>query len=151
MKLFKLAILICAGALLGVACNNAASTNQPAPSNTPTTANANAPIPDAAPANQLADSRKLFAQTCARCHGDKGEGGEFELDGKKSKAPDLRTGHAVKHPDAELAKKLSAGGDGMPAFGKRLSAEQIDNLVRFIRQDLQAGASNGNSNASGTH
>ncbi|MFL6210683.1 MAG: c-type cytochrome [Pyrinomonadaceae bacterium] len=154
MKLFKLVILICAGALLGVACANAPSTNQPAPTNAPATTNANARAPAATPADQLADSRKLFAQTCARCHGDNGEGGEFELDGKKSKAPTLRTGHAVKHPDAELAKKISTGGDGMPAFGKRLSAEQIDNLVRFIRQDLQAGASGtstGNQNANGTH
>lgn len=154
MKLFKLAIFICAGALLGVACSNAPSTNQPASSNAPATANANAPAPAATTVDQLADSRKLFAQVCARCHGDTGEGGEFDFDGKKMKAPTLRAGHAVKHADAELAKKIAKGGDGMPAFDKRLSAEQIDNLVRFIRQDLQAGASspsNDNHDAQGKH
>jgi mono/diheme cytochrome c family protein len=141
MKLLKLAILFCAAALLGVACASAPSTNQPATGNTPATATTNAPAPAATPVDQLADSRKLFTQVCARCHGDTGEGGEFDLDGKKAKAPSLRAGHALKHADAELAKKISTGGDGMPAFGKRLSAEQIDNLVRFIRQDLQGGAS----------
>ena len=36
-----------------------------------------------------------------------GEGGEFDVDGKKLKAPSLRAGHALKHPDDELAKKIS--------------------------------------------
>ncbi len=148
MKLFKLALLACAGLLFAVACNNnAPGTNQPA--NTQTAAPAPPPIAAATPVDQLADARKLFGQTCSRCHGDNGAGGEFDLDGKKLKAPSLRDGHALKHDDAHLAKKIAEGGDGMPAFNKRLSPEQINNLVRFIRQDLQAGASatsTGNAN-----
>ena len=155
MKLFKLAIVVCAAALVGVACASAPSTNQPAPGKAPAAANANASAPAATP-DQLADTRKLFGQVCARCHGDTGEGGEFDVDGKKVKAPTLRAGHAVKHTDAELVKTITSGDDGMPAFGKRLSQEQIGNLVRFIRQDLQAGASaggagNDNHNANGAH
>ena len=148
MELFKLAMIVCATALLGVACNNAASTNQPAPNNTPRTANANTTTPAPTPADQLADARKMFSTggVCARCHGEQGEGGEFELDGKKLKAPSLRAGHALSHSDAQLAKKITSGGDGMPAFGKRLSQDQINNLVRFIRQDLQAGASGAANN-----
>ncbi|HEX8181701.1 MAG TPA: cytochrome c [Pyrinomonadaceae bacterium] len=157
MKLLKLAIITCVAALLGVACASAPSTNQPAANaNAPTATSANTSAPAATPVDQLADTRKLYGQVCARCHGDTGAGGEFEIDGKKDKAPTLRAGHAVKHPDAELAKKISAGGDGMPAFGKRLSPEQINNLVRFIRQDFQGGASassasNDNHAAQNTH
>jgi mono/diheme cytochrome c family protein len=140
MRLSKLAVIFCACALFAVACATANNTNQPA------TANANAPAattPTAAtPVDQLAEARKMFAEggVCARCHGTSGEGGEFEVDGKKLKAPSLRAEHAVKHDDAWLAKKIAEGGDGMPAFKKRFTPEQIDNLVRFIRHDLQAGA-----------
>ena len=152
MKLFKLAIIFCAAALFVIACNNAPTTNQIATGNTPAV-NANAPTPAATPADQLADARATFSHTCSRCHGDKGEGGEFDVDGKKLKAPSLREGHVLKHPDEQLAKKIANGGDGMPAFGKRLTPEQINNLVRFIRQDLQggapAGAANDNHTATG--
>ena len=148
MKLFKLVVIICACALFIVACSNSNSTNQPATGNAKVAANANAPTPAATPADQLADARATFSHTCSRCHGDKGEGGEFDVDGKKLKAPSLREGHVLKHPDEQLAKKIANGGDGMPAFGKRLTPEQINNLVRFIHQDLQAGASMTNANNS---
>jgi len=146
MKLFKFVVIVCACALFVVACSNSNSTNQPATGNAKVAANANAPTPAAAPADQLADARATFSHTCSRCHGDKGEGGEFDVDGKKLKAPSLREGHVLKHPDEQLAKKIANGGDGMPAFGKRLTPEQINNLVRFIRQDLEAGAKTGASN-----
>jgi len=150
MKLFKLVVIICAIALFVGACSNSNSTNQPASTNTSATANANVPPPAATPADQLADARKMFGQggACARCHGATGEGGEFEVDGKKMKAPNLRTGHAVKMTDEQIAKKITNGGDGMPAFGKRLTPEQINNLARFIRQDLEAGTSTTNTNNS---
>ncbi len=147
MKLFKLVLVVCAGLLFALACSNEApNANQSA--NTQSAAPVT-PAPASTPVDQLADARKLFGQTCSRCHGDNGAGGEFDLEGKKLKAPSLRDGHALKHDDAHLAKKIAEGGDGMPAFNKRLSPEQINNLVRFIHQDLQAGASatsTGNAN-----
>ncbi len=149
MKLFKLILLACAGLLFAIACSNE-SPNANQTANTQTAAPAT-PVPASTPVDQLADARKLFGQTCSRCHGDNGAGGEFDLDGKKLKAPSLRAGHALKHDEAHLAKQIAAGGDGMPAFNKRLSPEQINNLVRFIHQDLQAGASaTGAANANQT-
>lgn len=137
MKLLKLALLACAGLLCAVACtNNAPDSNGNRIANVQTAT----PPAVATPIDQLADARKLYGQVCSRCHGDNGAGGEFDFDGKKMKAPSLRDGHALKHDDAHLAKKIAEGGDGMPAFNKRLTPEQINNLVRFIRQDLQAGA-----------
>src|SRR5438874_8618279 len=138
MRLFKLAAIVGASALFIVACTSQPATNQVA-----TTNNQPAPAASAAPpADQLAEARKMFAQggVCARCHGTNAEGGEFEVDGKKLKAPSLRAGHALKHTDEELATKIGEGGDGMPAFKERLSPEQINNLVRFSRQEFQAGA-----------
>ena len=150
MKLFKLVVIVCACTLFAIACSNSNSNNPPATNNRPATANTNAPTPAPTAADQLADARRMFAQggVCARCHGETGEGGEFEVDGKKLKAPNLRTGRAVKMTDDQIAKKITNGGDGMPKFGTRLTPEQINNLVRFIRQDLEAGASTTNTNNS---
>ena len=81
MRLFKLAAIVGASALFIVACTSQPATNQIA-----TTNNQPAPAASAAPpADQLAEARKMFAQggVCARCHSETGEGGEFEVDGKK--------------------------------------------------------------------
>ncbi|MGA2409957.1 MAG: cytochrome c [Candidatus Binataceae bacterium] len=85
---------------------------------------------------------KLFAQHCARCHGKGGKG-----DG-----PDLAKLHLDSPPDdftdkalnAELSdykiiKIVTGGGKAvdkspqMPAFGSKLSAAQIKDLMAFIR------------------
>jgi mono/diheme cytochrome c family protein len=49
--------------------------------------------------------------------------------------PSLRE-HGLKDSDAHLAKQISEGGDEMPAFGKRLDKQRIDNLVRYIRREF---------------
>jgi mono/diheme cytochrome c family protein len=144
MKLCKLALVSAAALLLVAACN---TTSAPPSTNTPAGANTPAAATPAAPPDEFADARKTYAATCSRCHGDKGEGGEFDFDGKPMKAASLREGHALTHDDARLARKISEGGDGMPAFKKRLSAEQIDALVRFIRHDFQSGTTGSNANS----
>ena len=78
-------------------------------------------------------------QICAACHQEKGEGGMVKIENKRLKVPSLLEGHGLTHTDAEFAKQISNGGDGMPAFKDRLKPEQIDALVKFIRRDIQAG------------
>ncbi|MFN2480848.1 MAG: cytochrome c, partial [Pyrinomonadaceae bacterium] len=56
----------------------------------------------------------------------------------------------LKHSDAEYAKQITEGGEGMPKFKDRLTPEQINGLVRFIRSEFQSGLNAGgasNSNA----
>ena len=60
------------------------------------------------------------------------------MKGKRLKVPSLRTGGAVKDSDKELGDQIANGGDGMPAFKERLSPDQINELVRFIREELQS-------------
>jgi mono/diheme cytochrome c family protein len=150
MKLFKLAAIVCACAFCLAACSTATNTNTTVMTNAPPATGASTPAPAATP-DELAQSRQLYGQVCVRCHGAKGEGGEFDFDGKKLKAPSLSTGHVVKDSDAELAEQIAEGGEGMPAFKKRLSAEQINNLVRFIRREFQAGATTGAGNDNHSH
>ena len=56
-----------------------------------------------------------------------------------SKVPSLREGHSLRHPDSDFLKQITKRGDGMPAFKDKLKAEEIDDLIRFIRHEFQAG------------
>jgi mono/diheme cytochrome c family protein len=141
MKLAKLVIVALAITLFAVACGDSTGTNQTA--NTGTTGNTQA-TPAASPKatatpDELAEAKTTYTQICASCHQDKGEGGMVKLEGKRLKVPSLLEGHGLTHTDAEFAKQIADGGDGMPAFKDRLNAEQINNLVRYIRRDIQAG------------
>lgn len=142
MKLIKLLIVVVAIALFAIACGESTSNNQ-----TTTTTNTQ-PTPAASPkasanptpADELAAAKVSYGQVCASCHGDSGEGGPVKIEGKMLKVPSLKEGHALKHSDEELAKQISKGGGGMPPFKDKLTPEQINNLVRFIKRDIQGGA-----------
>lgn len=140
MKPVKLAFVIAALTLFVLACNNT-NTNptntgtQPTPAPSSSVAAAPSPTPD-----QLAAARATYAESCALCHKENGEGGMVKIENKRLKAPALNSGHALGHSDEDLAKRIATGGDGMPAFKDKLKPEQINDLVRFIRKQLQAGA-----------
>lgn len=145
MKLIKLALLAICVMLSVVACNNTTNTNQTASTNTATTTTPAASPTAAAntaptPTDELSTVRPVYAEFCARCHKIDGAGGTVEVLGKNLKVPSLRKGHALNHSDAELAKQIAEGEDGMPAFKDRLNQEQINGLVRFIRKEFQSGA-----------
>src|SRR2546430_4239167 len=90
--------------------------------------------------DQFANARGYYAKDCQNCHGANGEGGPVKLeDGTRLKVPSLRVGHALRHPDSDFLKQITKGGDGMPAFKDKLKPEEIDDLVRFIRHEFQAG------------
>jgi mono/diheme cytochrome c family protein len=140
MRSIKIAVIIAALALFIIACDSSqpsANSSTPAASPSATAATASTPAPAASPADELADARATFKQICARCHKEDGSGGEFKDESGTLKVPNLREGHAVSHTDERLAKKIANGGDGMPAFSKRLSPERINNLVRYIRVEIQ--------------
>jgi ubiquinol-cytochrome c reductase cytochrome c subunit len=65
----------------------------------------------------------VYANQCARCHGPKGEGGV---------GPSLA---AAAFPGL-VASKVLAGGGGMPAFGGRLPAADVQNVSAHVAQDL---------------
>ena len=90
--------------------------------------------------DEFAVVRGSFSKNCAKCHGETGDGGSVKLDdGSKLKVPSLRTGHALHHPDSDFVKQITKGGDGMPAFKDKMSPQEIDEMVRFVRHEFQAG------------
>lgn len=134
MRLVKLALSICAASFLVNACTQptTVTTNQTAP-----TVAASPAAKTIAPTDELAAARANFQKNCMGCHVEDGTGGVKTVDGKKLRVPNLREGHALKDPDEDFVKQIMNGGDGMPAFKDKMSPEQINELVRFIRKEFQ--------------
>ncbi|MGH9943080.1 MAG: c-type cytochrome [Pyrinomonadaceae bacterium] len=148
MRQLKLAVVLFAAALCCfAACDNAgapAGANEQARNANTDTSASTAPPPAAATTttttalDELAPARATY-DACVRCHKENGEGGTVEFDGDTLRVPSFKQGHALNHTDAQFARQIANGGDGMPAFKSRLSAEQINDLVRFVRREFQAG------------
>ena len=93
------------------------------------------------PPDPFAAVRATYEKECKECHGQTGAGGPTKLqDGSTLKVPTLREGRAVRHNDEDFTKQITKGGDGMPAFADKLKPEQINDLIKFIRREFQAGA-----------
>ena len=90
--------------------------------------------------DEFVQARATFNAACARCHRVSGEGGTADFgDGAKLTVPSFKQGHTLSDTNEKFARQIANGGNGMPAFKSRLTPEQIDGLVRFIRQEFQAG------------
>ena len=81
-------------------------------------------------------TRTLFERNCAVCHGPQGEGKQIGT----LKVPSLREGAPATDPDARLLAQMHDGGKGMPPFKYTLTDEQIQDLLRFVREELQRRA-----------
>lgn len=109
-------------------------TNQ---SSSSSTTNTSHPASQSTP-DQFASVRGVFEKECKSCHGETGQGGTVKQDdGSKLKVPTLREGRAVRHEDTEYLKQITKGGDGMPAFDKKLTPEQMNDLIKMIRVEFQ--------------
>jgi mono/diheme cytochrome c family protein len=146
VRSLKLVLLSLSLAFFLLACgsNYSGTTNAPA-TNANRAAATTSPKPQVSPVDQFAATREIYSKRCEVCHQQDGKGGPVEVAGKKLKVPSLREGHATGHTDEKLAKQIANGGDGMPPFKKLLKPEEIDGLVKFIRQDFQAGAATATS------
>lgn len=135
-KRYVIALPAIAGLLFVAACRNG-QTNTVANTNP----NNNRATPQSTAPDQFAAVKTIYGKDCKECHGQNGEGGPVKLtDGSKLKVPTLREGHALRHTDAEFVKQITKGGDGMPAFADKLKPEEVDELIKFIRREFQAGA-----------
>ena len=77
------------------------------------------------------DAAALFKSKCAMCHGPDGTGNTTmgqKLGAKSYKSPDIQ-----KQSDADLKNAIANGKGKMPAY-KSLTPEQVDGLVKYIRE-----------------
>jgi aldose sugar dehydrogenase len=81
------------------------------------------------------DAAKLYAETCASCHGSRLQGGQ----GANLVDDEWKHGG----DDESLAKSIREGQPamGMPAFGGALSAQDIRALVIYIREKARSSSS----------
>jgi mono/diheme cytochrome c family protein len=134
MKLISLALTCIAIALVIVACTETAP-----PANTNTSRTAASPAAPAATAtpDPLATAQANFTKHCEGCHGPNGEGGPVKVDNKQIKVPSLKSDHAIKHTDDQIAKMITNGEEAMPPFKEKMSQQEIGDMVKFVRTHFQ--------------
>jgi len=73
----------------------------------------------------------IFKSKCAMCHGPDGSG--KTAIGEKLNIRDLRSAEVQKQTDAELSQIVTKGKNKMPPYDGKLTKEQIDQLVAYVR------------------
>jgi len=136
MKIIKLFIITIAIAAFIAACSQNKAANTDAKGNT---GNAATEAPSSKPIDDLATGRKIYADNCAICHRDTGAGGKVTVDGKTLDPASLTSDKMKKRSDDKLAGEITEGvtDEGMPAFKGKLTDDQIKEVVKFIRKELQ--------------
>jgi|HubBroStandDraft_4_1064222.scaffolds.fasta_scaffold31737_4 mono/diheme cytochrome c family protein len=73
----------------------------------------------------------IYREHCAACHGSNGSG-ETML-GRNLKLRSLASAEVQQQSDDDLARIISKGKSKMPAYDRKLSRDQIDDVVKYIR------------------
>ena len=130
MKLISFVLACIALTLIAVACTE---TVTPTNTSTPTS-----PAPAAsASVDEFPTARANYAKNCEPCHGPNAEGGLVKVDNKRIKVPSLKAEHAIKHTDEQITKMITNGEEEMPAFKDKMKPEEIAEMVRYIRKNIQ--------------
>lgn len=119
--------LFAALALAVAACggNNTTPTPSAPPAETPAPPADNTGGEAAGGAETTVDATAVYEANCMGCHAT-------DLSGQGN-FPALQTVGATMSKE-EIAAKISAGGNGMPAFQGRLSDEEIDALSQWLSE-----------------
>ena len=102
--------------------------------------------PEAPSASGIAVGMTTFAENCAVCHGDAGQGHpdwqSSNADGTLNPPPLNGDGHTWHHSDGVLYRIVRDGGaipsqpnfkSGMPAFGDKLTQQEIVDVLAHIK------------------
>ena len=109
-----------------------AATNAALPASAPNGAPPEAVRPAALEGEALVRTAQLFDATCATCHLRSGKGDPHH---EKDDIPDFtdRAWQSTESDEALRDAIVNGSGTVMPPFGTRLSGEQIDELVTYVR------------------
>ena len=80
---------------------------------------------------QAQDAAALYKSKCQVCHGADGKGDTVM--GKKLGVKDFHSPECAKMSDDELFKITKEGKGKMPVYDKKLTDDQIKDLIKFIR------------------
>lgn len=73
----------------------------------------------------------LYKAKCLSCHGADGKGDTPA--GRRTAARSFRSPEVMKLSDAVLIECTTKGRNKMPGYGQKLTAEQIRDLVKYLR------------------
>ena len=132
MKLIALALMCVAIALVAIACTETAT-----PTNTSRAAASPAAPSPVASVDEFAAAKANYAKHCEACHGPEATGGLVKVDNKQIKVPSLKSEHAIKHTDDQITKMITNGEEEMPSFKDKMSAQEIQDMVRYVRKGIQ--------------
>jgi len=79
----------------------------------------------------FADAAADYKARCAMCHGPTGNADTVM--GKNLKIRDFSSADVQKQSDAELTEIITKGKGKMPSYDGKLTKEQIEGLVKWIR------------------
>ena len=88
-------------------------------------------IPVSASAADAAAGGATFKSKCAMCHGADAAG--KTVMGQKLGIKDLHSEEVQKQSDADLTQVITKGKNKMPAYDGKLSSEQVQQVVAYIR------------------
>jgi len=77
------------------------------------------------------DAAALYKRKCAACHGPDGRGDTAA--GRKLGVKDFHSAEVAKMTDAQLIEITTKGKEKMPGYDRKLTDDQIKELVKFIR------------------
>lgn len=96
--------------------------------NAPNPQYANIPVDEA----RAASGKTFYAQDCLSCHGATGHGDGPTAANLSIQPVDL-TVHVYQHDETYLTLVVAKGMVGMPAFGGKLTVEQIGDVIAYTR------------------
>ena len=87
---------------------------------------------DAYNSSSARTAAELYAKRCASCHGKDGQAKTFK--GKFKHARNLADAEwQANVSDERIFNSIMNGKGKMPAYGKKLSEQEIDSLVSYVR------------------
>ncbi len=90
--------------------------------------------PQPATEESLQEGKKVYEQNCLFCHGEGGAGDGQVAAMLSTKPPRFDDAeHMDKETDGEFFCKISTGKEPMPAFAKKLTADQIWHTINYLR------------------
>merc|ERR1712125_271044 len=92
---------------------------------------ANAP---AASAADLENGSAIFGANCTACHA----GGKNNVKAEKTLFPDALKANN-RYELGDMINWITAGGNGMPAFGERLGPDDIEDVANYVRAQADKG------------
>lgn len=139
MKFFKFGLLSLSLGLFIFACSQNDTTKTTNVSNSANTVNSVPATQPTTAVDQFAAARKIYTEKCVRCHKEDGSGGKTDFDGTTINAENLTTDKQKKEPDSDYVEAIEKGfpEDGMPAFKGKLTDQEIKDVVKYIRKEIQ--------------